>query len=111
MTNKAPNPYQYTSGRWLHNEQERLATRSLDFDFQTLLNAAVKASPGAERVARYEKFEGGFNRVFVLHLDNAARVVARIPFSHAGAPRLRTNSEVATISYRKSRVCDKAHFR
>jgi len=50
-------------------------------------------------VVRYEKKEGGFNRVFVLFLDNGARVIARIPYHIAGPRRLATNSEVATMAY------------
>jgi hypothetical protein len=59
----------------------------------------VKTCPGATKVIRYEKKEGGFNRVFILYLDNGERVVARVPFRIAGPRRLITNSEVATMTY------------
>lgn len=73
----------------------------MDFDFPELLRRVVEASPGATGVLDYEeKLEGGYNRAFVLRLDNGARVVARIPFRLAGPPTLATNSEVATIAYR-----------
>jgi hypothetical protein len=32
------------------------------------------------KVVKYDKKEGGFNRVFVLSLDSGARVVARVPY-------------------------------
>jgi hypothetical protein len=37
--------------------------------------------------------------VFILHLDNGVRVVARVPYRIAGPRRLTMNSEVATMSY------------
>lgn len=39
--------------------------------------------------------------MFILHLDNGAKVVARVPFRLAGPPALVTHSEVATIAYGK----------
>jgi hypothetical protein len=40
--------------------------------------------------------------VFIFHTNNAKRIVARLPFAVAGPARLTTNSEVATIKYRRS---------
>jgi hypothetical protein len=92
-------PYHYTAGRWLKDDKIQRDARYIDFDFPGLCRRAVKTSDGASKVVEYEKIEGGFNRVFIIRLDNGARVVARIPFSVAGPPRLRTNSEVATMAY------------
>ncbi|KAL8717762.1 MAG: hypothetical protein Q9225_005023 [Loekoesia sp. 1 TL-2023] len=36
-------------------------------------------------------------------MDNGRRVVAKLPFSLAGPPRLTTDSEVATIRHRESK--------
>ncbi|KAK3363880.1 hypothetical protein B0T25DRAFT_446042, partial [Lasiosphaeria hispida] len=47
-----------------------------------------------------EEHEGSYNRAFVLHLDDGSTLLARVPFSAAGPPRLVTNSEVATMAYR-----------
>lgn len=97
----ALNPYLYTSGRWLRLDDAHQKSRRINFDFPALLQKVVEASPGATGVLEYEeKLEGGYNRAFVLRLDNGSRVVARIPFHHSGPPRLATNSEVATIAYR-----------
>lgn len=102
----ALNPYVYTSGRWLRLDDAHQKSRHIDFDFPALLQKAVDASPGATGVLDYEeKLEGGYNRAFVLRLDNGARVVARIPFRHSGPPILATNSEVATIAYRTHILC------
>jgi hypothetical protein len=61
----------------------------------------LELCPGADSVTTYEKKEGGFNKVFIFTLDNAKRVVARLPFALAGPPKLATISEVATIKYCK----------
>lgn len=95
----ATDPYVYTSGRWLNNDKLQREARYVKFDFDALCAKAVKTCAGATKVVRHEKKEGGFNRVFVLCLDNGARVVARVPYRIAGPPRLTTNSEVATMAY------------
>jgi hypothetical protein len=99
LTVKEPDPYRYTSGRWLDKESSRMRSRHIPFNFPALLEVALKAAPGAESIIKWEKLEGGFNRTFILHLNNGSKVVARIPFRHAGPQRLATNSEVATLSY------------
>ena len=93
-------PHAYTSGRWLHRERLELDLRYIKFDFHSLCRHIVQICPGATSIVSYEKKEGGFNRVFLFVLDNGKRIVAKIPFSLAGPPRLATNSEVATIKYR-----------
>jgi hypothetical protein len=95
----ALDPYAYTAGRWLNYDKLEREARHITFDFDTLCKVAVQLCPGATTVARYEKHEGSYNRVFVLELDNGKRIVARVPTSVAGPPRLMTNSEVATMTY------------
>jgi hypothetical protein len=46
-----------------------------------------------------EKKEGGFNRVFIIELDNGENVVAKVPMRCAGPAALTTMSEVATMRY------------
>ncbi|RMD44663.1 hypothetical protein DV735_g483, partial [Chaetothyriales sp. CBS 134920] len=60
---------------------------------------AILCSPGARDIVQCLKIEGGFNRAFILRLDNGTSLVARVPFSIAGPARLITNSEVATMEY------------
>lgn len=93
-------PYNYSSGHWLKADHKQRSLRHVGFDFEALCNRAVEACPGASRVMSYEKKEGGFNRVFVLTMDNGEKVVAKVPFPIAGPRRLTTNSEVATMKYR-----------
>ncbi|TVY45435.1 Altered inheritance of mitochondria protein, mitochondrial [Lachnellula occidentalis] len=95
-------PYLYTTGRWLNRDKLQREARYIKFDFPALCTKAVDACSGATKVIRYEKKEGGFNRAFVLYLDNGVRVVARVPFRIAGPRRLATNSEVATMAYIRS---------
>lgn len=96
---KATDPYLYTTGRWLNRDKLQREARYRKFDFPGLCEKAVNTCSGATKVIRYEKKEGGFNRVFILHLDNGERVIARVPFRIAGPRGLITNSEVATMAY------------
>ncbi|KAF2813728.1 uncharacterized protein BDZ99DRAFT_567476 [Mytilinidion resinicola] len=102
LISKESDPHQYTAGYWLHRTQLQRQARSIDFNFSALCEKAVAVFPGAGSVVRYDKLEGGFNRAFIMHLDNDKKVVARIPFRVAGPRRLTTHSEVATISYIRS---------
>jgi hypothetical protein len=100
-----PDPYRYTSGRWLRRDALERESRLIHFDFDALCRRVLALCPGASSVTSYDKKEGGFNRVFIFYTDNAKRIVARLPFALAGPSRLTTNSEVATIKYR--RFCTK----
>lgn len=71
----------------------------MHFDFNALLDLAIECSPGARQVIDCKKKEGGFNRVFMIHLDNGKTVVARLPTRVAGPPRLTVSSEVATLQF------------
>ena len=96
---KAPDPHLYTTGRWLYRDKLQREARHLKFDFPALCTKAVNACSGATKVIRYEKKEKGFNRVFILYLDNGERVVARVPLRISGSRGLITNSEVAAMAY------------
>lgn len=92
-------PCKYTSGRWLRRDKLERDSRTLNFDFDALRKRVIELCPGASSIAKYEKKEGGYNRIFIFTCDNARRVIARLPTSVAGPARLATNSEVATITY------------
>ena len=83
----------------MHRDRLEHDSRYVRFDFPALCQRAVETCHGAQRVMRCVKKEGGFNRVFLMELDDGQRVVARVPFPVAGPSRLITNSEVATITY------------
>lgn len=61
------------------------------------MDVAIKSSPGARRVTHCDKKECGFNRVFMIHLDNKHTVAARLPRRLTGPPSLALSSEVATL--------------
>lgn len=100
-TSLALDPYTYTSGRWLNQDQLERESRYIAFDFAALCKRVVELCPGAGGVLRYEKKEGGFNRSFIITMGDGTRVVARLPTEIAGPRRLTTNSEVATMTYCK----------
>lgn len=94
-------PYEYTDGRWLRSDVAQRDARRVKFDFPALCQKAISSAPGAKGILECLKVEGNFDRAFIICLDNGIKVVARVPFSVAGPSRLVTNSEVATMAYRK----------
>jgi hypothetical protein len=96
---KGLDPHSYTSGRWLRRDKLERDSRYISFDFDALCRRVIELCPVAASIARYDKKEGGYNRVLIFTTDNAQRIVARLPFGLAGPARLTTNSEVDTIKY------------
>lgn len=94
-------PHEYTSGRWLHRNNDQTKARYIEFDYDALCRKAVEQCPGSQSVAECKKIEGGFNRVFLFTMDDEQTLIARLPFSVAGPPRYVILSEVATIAYSK----------
>lgn len=89
--------FNYTSGRWLWDEQARLDERYKAFDVQALKDVAIKAS-GARKCRSITKIaEGRFSKVFRLIMDNGSVAIARIPMPVAGPLHLTVASEVATM--------------
>ena len=93
----------YTSRRWLLSDKAEQEARYIDFDLAALQAKVIKLCSGAKAIVQCERRDGGYNRALLFACDNGQRVVARLPTKRAGPPRLTTNSEVATIAYRKSR--------
>ena len=100
----ATDPRIYSNGRWLRWDKLERESRYIEFSFAALWQKAIELCPGAISIASYEKKEGGYNRVFIFTMDNASRIVARLPTRISGPPRLTTNSEVATMKFCESRV-------
>ncbi|KAE8417453.1 kinase-like domain-containing protein [Aspergillus pseudocaelatus] len=86
-----------------HSYTKREA-RYIKFDFDALCRRVLELTPAANAITACQKIEGGFNRVFIFHLSNAKRIVARLPFTLAGPARLTTASEVATIKYLQAKT-------
>lgn len=98
-------PYSYTSGGWIHQDQLQREARRVDFNFQELCARALAICPGTTAIKSIQKLEGGFNRCFVLEMDSGVKVVAKIPTKLAGPSRLTTSSEVATMQLSIWTVC------
>ncbi|KAE8320056.1 kinase-like domain-containing protein [Aspergillus transmontanensis] len=97
-------PHSYTSGRWLRHDKLQRESRYIKFDFDALCRRVLELTPEADAITACQKIEGGFNRVFIFHLNNAKRIVARLPFTLAGPARLTTASEVATVKYLQTKT-------
>ncbi|WEW59407.1 hypothetical protein PRK78_004879 [Emydomyces testavorans] len=92
-------PREYIDGRFLHQDTLQRKSRYIEFNFDQLCRIAIEQCEDASGIARYERKEGGYNRVFILTMNTGKRVVARIPTRVAGPSCLITNSEVATVTY------------
>jgi len=106
-TTLALDPYTYTTGRWLNRDRLERESRYIQFDFAALCKRTVELCPTARRVVRYEKKEGGFNRAFVMIMDDETKIVAKLATRIAGPQGLTTNSEVATMTYCKHESLNK----
>ncbi|KAH7359797.1 phosphotransferase enzyme family protein [Pyrenochaeta sp. MPI-SDFR-AT-0127] len=91
--------YQYTSGRWLWDEQYQLGRRYVEFNLPGLLEVSAQAI-GARSCIKIEKLpEGNFNKVFLISMDNGQELVAKLPNPNAGRTHFTTASEAATMDY------------
>lgn len=91
--------FDYTSGRYLYNEKLRLTERHINFDVVALKTITANAV-GRRNVTNMKKLaEGGFNRVFLLTMDDGFEVIAKIPYSVTVPKHFTTESEVATLDF------------
>ncbi|KAK2754792.1 hypothetical protein FQN54_006685 [Arachnomyces sp. PD_36] len=91
--------FKHTSRRWVFNEEARLKERYVRFNVAELQRVAAKAV-NRDRCTRIAKMaEGGFNKIFLLTMDDGLEVIARIPTPIAGPPHFTTASEVATLDF------------
>ena len=92
--------FSYTTGRYLYNEHIRLAERYVEFNIGALEAVAVRSVDRKKVVHTSKLAEGGFNRIFLLTMDDGFEVIAKIPFPLTVPKRLTTESEVATLDLR-----------
>src|ERR1700712_6074886 len=86
----SPDLHQYTSGRWLWDEEQELVARRISFSPPDLMTVAAKAV-GSRTCTQLTKLaEGQFNKAFLLRMNNGKEVVAKIPNPNAGFPFLTT---------------------
>lgn len=91
--------FQYTSGRWLWDEEKQLQDRFTPFNVAELQNVAAKSIGATKCVAMIKLAEGSFNKTFRLTMDDGSTVIARVPHPIAGPAYYTTASEVATMDF------------
>ncbi|EFE44026.1 hypothetical protein TRV_01206 [Trichophyton verrucosum HKI 0517] len=94
--------FSYTSGRFLYNESARLRERYVEFDV-TALKEAVTKHTGAKVTNLAKLGEGGFNRVLNATLENGLQLVVKIPYPLSVPRKYATASEVATLTFLRSK--------
>ncbi|KAK2766230.1 Phosphotransferase enzyme [Arachnomyces sp. PD_36] len=97
--------FSYTSGRFLFNEHLRREERHVPFNVEALKEVAAQSiEPSHGKVTKMEKLaEGGFNRVFLLTMEDGFQAIAKIPYKIA-LPRFHaTASEAATLEFLRSK--------
>ncbi|KAH7931315.1 hypothetical protein BV22DRAFT_1124241 [Leucogyrophana mollusca] len=96
--------FEYTSGRWIFNDDLRHAERRRVFrvdELNRLVAEAVNRSPGD--IVRLQKLaEGGFNRAFLITMLCGFRMMARIPYPVTIPKYFAVASEVATMALLRS---------
>ncbi|GLA27970.1 phosphotransferase family protein [Aspergillus phoenicis ATCC 13157] len=92
--------FEYTSGRWIYNENMRLTERRGVFNIDALKsNAAQSLERCITDIKSLTKLaEGGFNRIFQITMLDNTQVLARLPYPSTEPRQLAVASEVATLA-------------
>ncbi|KAG1725600.1 protein kinase subdomain-containing protein PKL CAK Fmp29 [Suillus lakei] len=96
--------FEYTSGRWIFNDDLRHAERRRVFKVDELSRlAAETVNRSPDDIVCLEKLaEGGFNRTFLITMRCGFRMVARIPYPATIPKYFAVASEVATMALLRS---------
>ncbi|KAJ5088888.1 serine/threonine protein kinase [Penicillium angulare] len=95
--------FTYSSGRFLYNEPARLNERYVEFDV-TALETAIGQHVGHGNVKSLVKLsEGGFNRVLLATMEDDFKAIVKIPYKISIPRTYATASEVATLSFLRSK--------
>jgi hypothetical protein len=86
-------------GRWLWDEERELRRRYRRFSVEELMRVVAESVGAKSCVSMIELAEGGYNKVFMLRMDNSAVAIARIPYPNTGPAFKNTASEVATMGF------------
>lgn len=81
-----------------------MAERYVRFNVPELMRIAAMAVGRDRCVDMVKVTEGGFNRVFLLTMDDGSEVIAQIPTPIAGPPHYTTASEVATMDFLRTQL-------
>ncbi|KAJ5117871.1 hypothetical protein N7526_010894 [Penicillium atrosanguineum] len=93
--------FDYTSGRWIYNDNLRQRERRRVFNISELKRlAALAVQQKKADVIEFKKLaEGGFNRSFLITMRDGYQFVARIPYPATEPKYLVVASEVATLDF------------
>ncbi|KAG6819121.1 hypothetical protein H0H93_015162 [Arthromyces matolae] len=96
--------FNYTSGRWIVNDELRLAERKREFDVNELCRlAAQSVGRSSEDIKTFVKLaEGGSNRVFLITMHDGFKMIARIPYPVTAPKFYAVASEAATLCFLRS---------
>lgn len=81
-----------------------MAERYICFNVPELMRIAAIAVGRNRCVDIVKVTEGGFNKIFLLTMDDGYEVIARIPTPIAGPPHYMTASEVATMDFLRTQL-------
>ncbi|CEO60224.1 hypothetical protein PMG11_04862 [Penicillium brasilianum] len=95
-----PDLFEYTSGRFLFNEELRRAERRIQFDIDALARVACHSvGRHLNGVASITKLaEPGFNRVLQITFDDGYAILARLPYKTTVPKHYAVASEAATLA-------------
>ncbi|KAL6308608.1 protein kinase subdomain-containing protein PKL CAK Fmp29 [Sparassis latifolia] len=101
MSDSPDDLFNYSSGRWLVNNDLRLAERRREFDVDELCRlAAQSVGRSSQDIDTFVKLaEGGFNRTFLITMHGGFEMVARIPYPVTVPKFYAIASEVATMRF------------
>ncbi|KAF8256640.1 kinase-like domain-containing protein, partial [Lactarius quietus] len=104
MAHLPSNLFEYTSGRWIFNDDLRQAERRLVFKVDELCRLAAEAvNRSPDDIIHLEKLaEGGFNCTFLITMRCGFQMVARIPYPATIPKYFAVASEVATMALLRS---------
>ncbi|PPQ73047.1 hypothetical protein CVT25_007556 [Psilocybe cyanescens] len=104
MSDSPDNLFNYSSGRWLVNNDLRLAERRREFNVDELCRlAAQSVGRGSQDIDTFVKLaEGGFNRTFLITMHGGFEMVVRIPYPVTVPKFYAIASEVATMRFLRS---------
>ncbi|KAF8869729.1 protein kinase subdomain-containing protein PKL/CAK/Fmp29 [Mucidula mucida] len=96
--------FNYTSGRWIFNDDIRHVERKLVFKVDELSRLAAEAvNRSPDDIVDLKKIaEGGFNRIFLITMRCGFQMVARIPYPVTSPKYFAVASEVATMAFLRS---------
>ena len=91
--------FRFEGARFVVNEEYEMSQRYVPFNVANLGRVAADAVQARACVAFKKIFDGMYNKVFLLTMDDEVQVIAKIPNRTAGPPHLTIASEVATMEF------------